>query len=181
MHHVHGQEDTISNTSAALTMSGNPNDFEIAYMKYIMPSRKSKTDNVIRVLWPVARASLVVLYVANQVMTMTMRSAAISEVREMIVTAIELNLQLEICEWDDDRTTVHCEVRCSSDAESDITLATTNLIESAGGSMTYCPHPHTGSIVIVDQRKSACDGIRETVALESKNLTYKVNPYGHHR
>ena len=57
-------------------------------MKYIIPSRSSNTDSVMRDLWPATRASLVVLYVASQVTTMTMRSDAMSELRLMIVTEI---------------------------------------------------------------------------------------------
>ena len=60
-------------------------------MKYIMPSRRSKTDSVMRDLWPVARANRVVLYVANQVTTMTIRSDAMRHVRLMTVTAKKLS------------------------------------------------------------------------------------------
>ena len=57
----------------------------------------------------------------------------------------------------------------------------TDLVESMGDSATDWPQPHTGSIVIVDQRKSACDILSATIAPVPASRSYEVDPHGCHR
>ena len=59
----------------------------ITHTKYIKPSRNTINDNVVRFFPNAMRAAIALSYVEDQVVTITMTSAAMSESRLTMVTA----------------------------------------------------------------------------------------------